>query len=128
MEKAKELAKTFSLSEELVDAFEVPPKTAKWGQSRKEIRDLMKQDQIEEEEKEPDESEEIEDDQGRIHRKLKLIDWKKSLVKANWEKAKTSVFNSRGDPRSMKSEQIDYCIGLLRYCPGDFEYESNKLE
>ena len=61
-------------------------------------------------------------------RKIKVIDWKKSLLKKNWEVNQSTVFNLKGDPRSMKADQIEYCINLLRYCPNEFQNGSDKLE
>jgi hypothetical protein len=66
------------------------------------------------------ESEYLEDSKGQRLRKMKIIDWKKSLIKKNWEVTKSSKFNIKGDPRAMKDDQIAYCINLLRYC--DYEF------
>lgn len=52
--------------------------------------------------------------------KLKLIDWKKSLIKKNVDAGHTE-FNGKSDPRAMRSDQVLYCINLMRYCSKDFE-------
>ena len=57
-----------------------------------------------EEEKIDNTSEYLEDQHGRKLRKIKIIDWKKSLLKKNWDVNKSTVFNIKGDPRSMKAD------------------------
>ena len=95
MTKAKEMANSFRLSEDLVDKFDIPPKTDKWGRARKELNEAEKDSGY----VETDNSEYVE---GK--RKVKIIDWKKTPVRDNFEKNKSSVFNLKGDPRAMKSE------------------------
>ena len=99
MVKAKELAQAFSLSDELVDRFDLPPQQARWGIARAEMRD-----ELAAEAGEIHESEYIEDSKGERLRKIKIIDWKKSLIKKNWELTKSSKFNVKGDPRAMKDD------------------------
>ena len=95
------MANSFRLSEDLIDRFEIPPKTAKWGAQRKAINDEGKNESgyID-----SDSSEFVEDDAGRTLRKVKIIDWKKSLLLENWERTKCMEFNAKGDPRAMKSD------------------------
>lgn len=97
MEQAKQMANAFSLSEELVNQFKVPTKSSNWGERRKECRTGV----ISEAEQTGN-SEYVKDEAGRTLRKLRIIDWKKSLLKLDWEKNKCSVFNFKNDPRAMK--------------------------
>lgn len=64
MVKAKELAQAFSLSDELVDRFELPPQQARWGVARAEMRD-----ELAAENGEIHESEYVEDSKGNRLRK-----------------------------------------------------------
>ena len=42
MAKARDLANSFRLSEDLIDRFDIPPKTAKWGKQRKAMNEELK--------------------------------------------------------------------------------------
>ena len=54
----------------------------------------------------------------------KLVDWGKTLLRAN--SLKSVVFNFENNPRVLTAEQIPYCINLLRYCKREFN-NTDKL-
>jgi len=82
-----------------VDRFDLPPQQARWGIARAEMRD-----EIAAEAGEIHESEYLLDSKGNSLRRIKIIDWKLSLIKRNWDTMKTSKFNIKGDPRAMKDD------------------------